>query len=185
MVQSSRGITMVELLIAMFIFTVGIVGVLSAIPTGVRTADQVIFQDSAIHLAQSKFAEFRRDRVDPGVDLIDGSPYLPINGTYVVGSGLQEPTNGNAGNWRDFAGKNGEPFHYFDRIESYEWKVTTAPVGMGAGVNPPAPANYFQPVVIGAGGKSDMDIYHVIVTVRRKGRAEEFSFAQYIHYYGK
>src|SRR6185503_16065029 len=101
--RANRGVTMMEVLIALFIFMVGIVGVLAAIPTGVNSAEWVIFQDAGIHLAHSKFTEFRRDRADPFVDLVDGSSYMPgtIGGANTPG--VQENKNGNPGNWRDFA----------------------------------------------------------------------------------
>ena len=48
--RRARGMTLMEVLIALFIFMVGIVGVLAALPTGVNAATWVIFQDAAIHL---------------------------------------------------------------------------------------------------------------------------------------
>jgi prepilin-type N-terminal cleavage/methylation domain-containing protein len=172
---SQSGMTLMEVLIALFILSVGLIGVLSAVPIGVRSAQTVIFQDASIHLAQSKLAEFRRDRVDPAIDLVNGSAYL---------ASIQEPENGNAGNWRDFAARVDEPYHYFDGIERYEWRVTIAPVNAGLGSNPPAPANYKQPVALAA-GVSEIGVYNVSVSIRMKGRPEEVPFSQYMIAAGK
>src|SRR5471030_2484590 len=91
--RGAPGLTLLEVMIAMFIFLVGIVGVLAAMPTAVSSATAVIFQDCAIHLSHSKFAEFRRDRADPAVDLQPSSGgYLP-NGSGPYTPGKQEPYN--------------------------------------------------------------------------------------------
>jgi hypothetical protein len=163
--------TLIEVLIAMFIFMVGIVGVLAAIPTGITSAQHVILQDAAIHLAHSKFAEFRRDRVDPGVDLLEGSSYM---------SSHQEPQNGSTGDWHGFACAAGKTYQYFDDIERYEWRidqdVLARTVGAGSGMSDPAPpANYFFPTNGGNG-----NVRNVVISVRLKGTSKEFQFSQYM-----
>src|SRR5262249_45172953 len=141
--RSGRGLTLVETLIAMFIFLIGIVGVLAAMPTGVNSAIWVIFQDAAIHLAHSKFAEFRRDRVDPAVDLVaSGSGYLPNSAGPGV-PGAQEGFNNEGDPWRDFAHSPGDTYQYFDDIWKYEWKIEVSDVDAGSGTSPVAPAGSY------------------------------------------
>src|SRR5690348_5952040 len=120
--RRSAGMTLLEVMIAMFIFLVGVLGVLASVPTGINAAATVILQDAAIHLAHSKFAEFRRDRIDPNVDLdaSSGSGYLPASG-YTPGK--QEPINATGAPWRDFAHDPGQPYEFFDDIQKYEWSV--------------------------------------------------------------
>src|SRR5579884_3781254 len=141
----TRGLTLVELLIAMFLFLVGIIGVLAAFPTGVDSALFVVLQDASIHLAHSKFAEFRRDRIDPAVDLVPDGPngYLPTGGTYTAGK--QEPCNESGAPWRDFASGPGQPYEYFDDITKYEWRVETSPVAASATASPAPPAGFYFP----------------------------------------
>jgi type II secretory pathway pseudopilin PulG len=169
--RQKKGMTLLEVLIAMFIFMVGIVGVLAAIPTGVTSAQWVILQDASIHLAHSKFAEFRRDRVDPGSDLVDGSTYLSNN---------HEPLNGAVPNWRDFNYAKGKTYQYFDDIERYEWRidqdVLAQAVGAGAGTNPAAPGGYNAPTLGGGNG----NVRSGVITVRNKGTSREFQFTQFM-----
>ncbi|HYF51043.1 MAG TPA: prepilin-type N-terminal cleavage/methylation domain-containing protein [Planctomycetota bacterium] len=167
----SRGMTLMEVLIAVFIFMIGIVGVLAAVPTGVGSAEWVIFQDAAIHLSRSKFAEFRRDRVDPGVDLVDGSPYM---------TNWQEPPNGSPDGFRNFASAPGKAYQYFDDITRYEWRVDQALLneGVGAGVgSPAAPAGYNAPI---HGGGSNINVRRVLLTIRQRGTSRELTFTQYM-----
>ena len=177
----ARGMTLLEVLIALFIFMVGIVGVLAALPAGINSASYVISQDTAIHLAHSKLSEFRRDGVDPAVDLIDGSAYLPAGGAYTLGAGIQEPLNGNPGNYRDFAHKAGEPYEHFDDIQRYEWKVEINPVYASAAGNPAPPPDYMVP---SHSAGTPLPLTRVVVTVHTKGTAREFSFTQYMYSYG-
>jgi hypothetical protein len=176
-----------EVIIAMFIFLVGIVGVLAAMPTGINSAEWVIFQDCAIHLSRSKFAEFRRDRIDPDPnngDLKPGSTYLPGSGTYVPG--CQEPYNTNDGNpWRDFASAPGQPYQYYPDITLYEWKVDVLSVDVGAGSVPTAPPNYFFPVNTGTQTATPINLWLVSVTIRMKGTSREMRFSQYMMAYGQ
>jgi prepilin-type N-terminal cleavage/methylation domain-containing protein len=172
MTSSSRsyGMTLIEVMLALFIFLVGIVGVLSAIPTGVTSAEHVILQDAAIHLAHSKFAQFRRDRIDPLTDLNSASTYM---------MNKQEPLN-SSGEFRDFT--LGFDAENFDEIQRYEWKVETAPVnGKDAGIAT-APL-HLTPVE--KGGTPMMQLAFVQVTVRQKGSKREFSFSQYLFSYGQ
>jgi hypothetical protein len=162
-----RGVTVVEVLIALFIFMVGIVGVLAALPTGITSAQWVIFQDAAIHLAHSKFAEFRRDRIDPAV-LIDGSAYMNAHGPL------------NASGWYDFKSSGPtDTYTDFDDIERYEWRVTTSDVKLSSGGTPPPPAGYFGPGT--AGGNLNCKV--VTIYVRCKGTSREFRFTQYMTAY--
>lgn len=183
-----RGVTLLEVMIALFIFMVGIVGVLAAVPTGVNSAEWVIFQDAALHLAHSKFSEFRRDRVDPFTDLADGSAYMPnaIGGANTPG--IQENKNGNAGGWRDFAHGLGEPYQYFDDIERYEWRLELQEVGAGdyastqpAGIAAPT-GSHLAPV---SGGGAGIRLQRVTVIVHMKGLSRELRFTQYLTPYGR
>lgn len=172
-VKSQSGMTLLEVMIAIFILLVGIMGVLAAIPVGVTSAGWVIFQDAAIHLSHSKFSEFRRDRVSPDADLVDGSAYLPNSGAFVPGR--QEPKNGSAGGWRDFAHGIGQPYQYFDDIERYEWKVESEDV-FAQDVSSPVYGNYFVPAHSGV----KINLKKITVVVHLKGTSREFRFAQYI-----
>jgi type II secretory pathway pseudopilin PulG len=168
MALRARGFTLLEVMIALFIFMVGIVGVLAAIPTGVNSAATVVFQDAAIALAQSKFAEFRRDRVNPSVDLKNGSAYMGAR---------HEPLN-STGVWRDFASGNNAAYQYFDDIERYEWRVDIAPAMFAIYSATPAP--YLSPVI---GGPADSELQEVTVTVHLRGTTKEFEFTQLIASY--
>jgi prepilin-type N-terminal cleavage/methylation domain-containing protein len=191
----ARGMTLMEVLIAMFIFLVGIVGVLSAIPAGVATAENVILMDCSIHLAHSKFSEFRRDRVNPAVDLLDSSGYMTTKQvpTATKPDGTAHPDTTEAdvatrGMWRDFAYRNAtDTYAYFDEIQRYDWRVDQAILtgqipGKGQannGVNTPCPAGFYHPV---AGGQ-DIGLRSVQITVRLKGSARMFQFTQYMFAY--
>lgn len=182
-----RGVTLMEVLIALFIFMVGIVGVLAAVPTGVNSAEWVIFQDAAIHLAHSKFSEFRRDRADPFVDLADGSAYMPntVGGTNTLGA--QENKNGNPANWRDFGHAPGEAYYYFDDIERYEWKLELEEV-QAAGYASVQPAGVTAPngphLAPSVGGGANVGVQRVTVIVRMKGTSRELRFTQFMTPYG-
>jgi len=182
-----RGLTLLEVIIAMFIFLIGIVGVLAAMPTGINSATWVIFQDSAIHLAHSKFAEFRRDRVDPAVDLKPSAGgYLPTNTPYVAGK--QEPFNTDGDPWRDFAHSSvtGDPYQYFEDIDRYEWSVdATQAVDNGKGVagDVPVPANFYFPA--NTGTTSLIQLYRVDINIRMKGTTRQMRFTQYMYSYGQ
>jgi prepilin-type N-terminal cleavage/methylation domain-containing protein len=171
--RSHRGMTMIELLIALFIFLVGIVGLMAAMPTGVSTAGRVIFQDAAIHLSRSKFAEFRRDRIDARYDLVDGSLYMdPVSPPR-----RQEPQNGNPGGWRDFAHAPGDTYENFDEIERYQWRIdqpSLVSVGtdVGAGNVPKV------------SGGTDVGLTRVILVIALKGTTREYRFDQYMYAYG-
>jgi hypothetical protein len=147
---------------------VGIVGVLAALPTGITSAQWVIFQDAAIHLAHSKFAEFRRDRADP-VQLVNGSAYMTAR---------HEPLN--ASGWHDFACTNPtDTYEHFDDIERYEWTVETGDVKASGAGTPAPPAGYFGPGNAG----NDVNCKRVTLAVRCKGTNKEFRFTQYFTAY--
>jgi type II secretory pathway pseudopilin PulG len=171
--SAASGMTLVELLIAMFVFLVGIVGLLAAMPTGINTAEKVIFQDAAIHLSRSKFAEIRRDRINPRTDLIDGTPYMDP----VTPPRHHEPLNGNAGNWRDFAHGPGDTYENFDEIERYQWRIdpnVLDPVGTDT------LANYVPKVK----GGVDVGLTRVVIVIGLKGTKIEYRFTQYMYTYG-
>jgi len=162
-----RGLTLMEVLIAMFVFLVGIIGALAVLPVGISNATRVIFQDAAIHLSSSKFAEFRRDNVNPLADLADGSGYMGLR---------QEPPNGNTGGWRDFAHVPGDTYEFFDDIERYEWRVDQdllKPVGQGQDeLGNVAPVE--------GGGGAALDLARVTIVIHLKGVKREHRFTQYI-----
>jgi prepilin-type N-terminal cleavage/methylation domain-containing protein len=182
--RAPRGLTLLEIMIAMFIFLVGIVGVLAAMPTGINSATWIVFQDAAIHLAHSKFAEFRRDRVDPATALNPSAGgYLPSgSGSYTPGN--QEPINSSGAPWRDFASAPGQTYQYFDDITRYEWRVDTADVDNGAGGTPAAPPNYFFPKTAPGGGGGSLNLKLVSITIRMKNTTREMRFSQYMYSYG-
>ena len=181
--RGARGLTLMEVLIALFIFMVGIVGVVAAIPTGVTSAEWVIFQDAAIHLAHSKFAEFRRDRVNPATDLVIASAYMDTN------HGTVNTTPGAL--WRDFYDpaltySNKDAFKYFDDINRYEWTVELADVfqqdfGAAAQAGATAPAGTYKAPST-AGGNS-IGLKRVAVVVHMKGTSRNFRFTQYMYPY--
>ena len=170
-----RGMTLLEVLIAMFIFLIGVLGALAAIPSGVSAARLVVFQDAAIHLAQSKFAEFRRDRIDPAVDLSGG--YINGAGQLASGraAGIQETPNGNAGGYRDFAHGSGDTYEYFDDIDLYEWTVD--PVAL----HPITVDPNFAPIDKGSG--TPIGLTQVTVVIHLKNTTREFRFTQYMTAY--
>ncbi len=157
---------MVEVLIAMFVFLIGIVGVMAAMPVGIDSAALVIFQDASIHLSASKFAELRRDQIDPATDLLDGSAYMTAR---------QEPLNGNTGNYRDFAHAAGDAYENFGDIERYEWKVDTTQlktIGVGTDdLGRPAP-------VENAG--TALPVTRVTLDLHLKGSKRHFRYTQYM-----
>jgi prepilin-type N-terminal cleavage/methylation domain-containing protein len=172
-IPASRGMTLIEVLIALFIFLVGIVGLLAAMPTGVNTAEKVIFQDAAIHLSRSKFAEIRRDRIDPRVDLLDGSNYMdpPSPPRH------HEPVNGSLQKWRDFAHGPGDTYENFDEIERYQWRID--PVALN-NVGTDVGNNYVPKV----NGGTDVGLTRVVIIIGLKGTKIEYRFTQYICAYG-
>src|SRR5262249_17745001 len=158
---------------AMFIMLVGILGVLAALPTGVTSAEWVIFQDAAIQLSQSKFSEFRRDRVSPLNDLAEGSAYM---------AACQEPVNGSpAGPWHHFAHASGQAYEYFDDIERYEWRVDQDALAKPLGNSAPIaglPAPYLAP--LHQAGTAPIGLGHVTVIVKVKNLKRELRFTQYL-----
>ena len=172
--RRDAGMTMMELLIALFIFLVGVVGLVAAMPTGVSSATKVVFQDAAVHLSRSKYAEFRRDRVNPRVDLLDGAPYM--DGTPPIRR--QEPKNGNPGGWRDFAHGPGDTYEHFDDIDRYQWRLDQAAlqmVGLDTGANNVPKVN----------GGTDQGLTRVTLIINLKGTKNEHRFTQYMYSYEK
>jgi prepilin-type N-terminal cleavage/methylation domain-containing protein len=171
----ARGLTLIEVMIAMFIFLVGVLGVLAALPSGVNAAHYIMFQDAAIHLSRSKFAELRRDRVDPRVDLVDGSPYMDAGSSPPR---RQEIKNGNPGGWRDFAHGAGDTYENFDDIEHYQWCVDQdelKAVSVDSGNN--------NSPVVAAG--PELNVTRVTLVIGMKGSKKEMRFTQYMYSYGK
>ncbi|HYF51219.1 MAG TPA: prepilin-type N-terminal cleavage/methylation domain-containing protein [Planctomycetota bacterium] len=168
MTQSRAGLTLIEVLLAILILLVGLVGCLAALPTGIVSADSVVFQDVSNHLAHSKLAVFRRDCIDPGVDLATGSAYL---------SAQHEPAA--AGEWRNFSKDfDGDNFH---DIVRYQWCVEVQSVGnqdAALATNP----GYQRP----AHGTANLKrLYVVRVFIRAQGTSHETSYAQYMYSYEK
>jgi hypothetical protein len=173
--------TLLEVMIAMFIFTVGILGCLAALPTGITAASIVILQDAAIHLSHSKFAEFRRDRINPAVELDpnSGSGYLPAGGGYTPGK--QEPINATGAPWRDFAHDPSQPYEFFDDIQKYEWSVETSRVNAMKTGNPNPAATFYCPEQIGNPSPDRaLQLTRVTITVRLKGHRQQLQFTQYM-----
>jgi prepilin-type N-terminal cleavage/methylation domain-containing protein len=161
--NGAHGFTLLEVILAMFIVLVGFIGVLGALPVGIDSAESVILQDSAINLIHSKFAEFRRDRLNPGTDLLEGSGYM---------TSKQEPLNGESGgNWHDFASKAGDPYENFEDITRFAWKVDVAALNNDA--NTPSITS----------GAAVPGMFKVTVTVHTKGSKKEFRFTQYMFSY--
>lgn len=176
--------TLIEVIIAMFILLVGVIGVMMAVPTGVSTASWVIFHDAAMHLSASKFSEFRRDRVNPLMDLVDGSTYMN-GGALASGrpSGSQEVPNGNIGGWRDFAhASSDDTYYYFDDIERYEWKVDQSAL---LSVGPAAPTAANAGVVYGpqVPSATELNVRQVTVAIHLKGTIKELRFTEYMFSY--
>jgi type II secretory pathway pseudopilin PulG len=156
-----RGMTLIEVLIAMFILFVGVLGVLAALPTGVEAASWITLQDAAINLSSSKFAEFRRDRVNPD----QMSAYL----TSAFGSADAE-------GYRSFPHGPGDPFEFYADIERYEWKVETTRMGLSPRkTSSDGNRYYYAPV---AGG--DLELWGVLVVIRQKGAQRSFRFTQHM-----
>ena len=163
--SSTRGMTLLEVLIAMFIFLIGIVGVLAVVPSGLNAATLVIFQDAALHLSASKFAEFRRDEINAGVDLKDGSSYLSTS---------HEPLN-STGEFRDFASGPGDRYEHFDDIQRYEWKVDQdllQPVNLGED-------DLKRPAPVDSGG-TPLLLTRVTLVIHLKGTSRYMRFTQYM-----
>lgn len=166
---------MMELLIALFIFLIGVVGLVAAMPTGVNSAAKVVFQDAAVHLSRSKFAEFRRDRVDPRVDLKDNAPYMDGASSPPR---RQELKNGNPGGWRDFAHGVGDTYEHFDDIERYQWRIDQATLQL---VGLDEAANYVPKI----NGGTDQGLTRVTIVINQKGTKNEYRFTQYMYSYEK
>jgi type II secretory pathway pseudopilin PulG len=159
--EMRRGMTLIEVLIAMFILFVGVLGVLAALPTGVEAASWVTLQDAAINLSSSKFAEFRRDRVDPG----QMDSYLTSTFGAADGEG-----------YRSFPHEPGDPFEFYADIERYEWKVQTTRMGLSPRKTSSDGMRYYYQPVTG----SDLDLWGVLVIIRQKGTQRSFRFTQYM-----
>ncbi len=154
--RRARGLTLLEVLIALFILLFGILGVLAALPTGVNSAEWVILQDAAMNLSASKFTEFRRDRIDP--------------------SSLSAYTT-----FQKFKHASGEPYENYDDIDAYEWKVENnlgRLCGIAAsGSASPAPPNGYKAPVAGA---SNSGLTQVTIVVRHVNTSRSFRFTQYM-----
>ncbi|MCW8129026.1 MAG: prepilin-type N-terminal cleavage/methylation domain-containing protein [Planctomycetota bacterium] len=177
-----RGLTLIEILIALFVLLIGVMGILAAMPTGIDSAQKVVFLDASVHLSRSKFAEFRRDRIDPRVDLLDGSGYMDAALAPPRG---QEQKNGNAGGWRDFAHGAGETYEYFDDIERYQWLVDQGElrsVGLDSNATPAAPNTSPYVPVVNAG--ADVGLTRVTIVINLKGTKKEQRYTQYMYSYG-
>lgn len=182
MQTARRGLTLIEILIALFVLLIGVMGILAAMPTGIDSAQKVIFLDASVHLSRSKFAELRRDRVNPRVDLADGSGYMDAATVPPRG---QEPKNGNAGGWRDFAHAAGDAYEYFDDIERYQWLVDQdelRSVGLDGNAVPTLPNNAPYVPVVNAG--TDIGLTRVTIVINLKGTKKEQRFTQYLYSYG-
>jgi prepilin-type N-terminal cleavage/methylation domain-containing protein len=151
--RSSRGLTLLEVIIVVFIFLVGVMGVLAALPTGVQSAETVILQDAAIHLAHSKFSEFRRDAPD----------YAAFAG--YLSTYHESP---DASGWRSFASGAGDTYEHFDDITHYQWKAECTPVFK----DPKAQPNHK--------GGQPLGLFKVTITVRLQSTVKEFQFSQYM-----
>lgn len=174
-VAAGRGMTLLEVLIAMFIFMVGIVGVMAAIPSGITSAEWVIFQDASLHLVHSKFSEFRRDRIDPPIDL---------TGPYLTSKHGKAKANG----WREFLYENpadanafdNDTYKYFDDVQRYEWTVEVSSVSAGVAGTPAPPPNMLAPT---SGAGTPIGLTKVVIRIRMKGTTREFRFTQYMFKY--
>jgi len=156
--RRTRGLTMMEVLFAIFVMLIGLVGVLAALPTGISSAQWVIFQDASINLSASKFSEIRRDRINPSA----------IDGSY-------EPLNGSSGGWHDFAHGPGDTYENFDDIAQYEWKVDeTRSTGIGSAAG--GPNGYMAP----AKGAAQAGLMQVTLAIHRKGTSRSFRFTQFM-----
>jgi Tfp pilus assembly protein PilV len=160
----TRGLTLLEVMIAVFVLMMGVLGVLAAVPSGIHSGITVVFQDCAIHLAHSKLAEFRRDRINPRTDLLEGSAYLAAR---------HEPLNA-SGTFRDFAHGEGETYEHFDDIQRYEWKVDES-VLQNAAVSADVDA---ATALINTPALS-----RVRVIVRMKGSNREHQYSHYFYCY--
>ena len=149
----SRGLTLLEVIIVVFIFLVGVMGVLAAMPTGIQSAESVILQDAAIHLAHSKFSEFRRDAPD----------YAAFAG-YLGANHESADANG----WRNFASGAGDTYEYFDDVQRYQWKAECSPVFKSPTAQP------------SHSGGQPIGLYKVTITVRLAATVKEFQFSQYM-----
>ncbi len=156
------GFTLVEIMIALFLMLIGVVGVLAAMPTGVGEANWVVFQDAAINLAHSKFAEFRRDRMDPSQP--GWQSYLDLQ-SIAGADGFRPflPPNANASN----------PYYFFDDIVKYSYRVISSqqvdvPQNVGG-----VPVNVPYAV-----GNPTITCYIVTIIVRMSGGTRTFQFKQ-------
>ena len=194
------GLTLMEVLVAMFIVSIGVIGVMASLPVGIDTAQQIIVQDNSINLAMSKFAEFRRDRIDPasaGLGTYHAQMLIQYNARH-GGAGDKYRTDicqGRVGclnyyGWHDFEKLEGDPFIHFPDIEEYEWRLlrdghrAVEPQRIdGAGG---AGDDYYAPDLgasVDTGGVSTIGLYLVTIQVRKKKTSKVFFFKTFLTKY--
>jgi type IV pilus assembly protein PilV len=92
--SSSRGFTLVELMIALLVFGIGIVALAQSLPNGVRVRDRARRMSVATNLAQQQ-VERLRALPENHADLAAGShadPLNPIRGAYRRRWSIQDDT---------------------------------------------------------------------------------------------
>ena len=200
--EGEAGLTLIEVLVAIFIVSIGVIGVMATIPVGVDTAQQIIIQDNAVTLCQSKFAEFRRDRINPGEAAL-GSYHNACRIRYdaVHGGGAYQAhaCQDRAGcnnfyRWHDFPHQQGDDYENFADIGEYEWRVVEGGHRVvdqekvaGPGQENGDPDDYWVPKlgakVADVGDTSPIKLYLVTVQIRKKRTAKTFRFQTYMTWY--
>jgi len=174
---------------------------MATVPVGVDTAQNVIVQDNAVTLTQSKFAEFCRDWINPGENGLT-SYHLFCKDRYnavhvVLGDGAtfenescQTACPGNFYAWHNFPHKPKDDYEHFADIDEYEWRVVeahhravyqTAVTDSGGNAN-----GYYVPKLggtVSSGDTSPIGLYLVTLHVRKRGTSKGFMYQTYMTSY--
>ena len=191
-----EGLTLVEVLVALFILSVGVIGVLATIPVGVDTAQTIIVQDNAVTLSQSKLGEFRRDRIVPGEPGLAGyHAFMKANYDLRKGNGSYAtnicwPSCDNTYyKWHKFECGEEDAYTNFADIEEYEWRIVgskhvaiekVAIEGSGG------PGDiYYVPRLTAtlANFNSSIGLYRINIEVRKIKTTKVFDFDTYMTSY--
>lgn len=133
---NERGFTLVEVLLAAFVMTIGLVGLLSVVPVGTFATSDGYRLSTATFLANQKLEEVRNMpwRSAPandclGVSVGDAAPTVPAGGTCTLTTSPQTVVNaGGALPW--FANENS-----ITGFQGYTRNVRISNCGAGAGCN--------------------------------------------------
>jgi len=191
------GLTLIEVLVAMFILSIGVIGVLAALPVGIDTAQEIIIQDNSLAISQSKWGEFRRDRINPGelglasYHAACAAAYNARHGGGAYGSNVcRSGCGGSFYSWHSFESDTGDAFENFADIVEYEWRLRADKHQAVENFQVVGPAGgtdvYYVPTLgarVDAGGVSSIGLYRMVLDIRKKQTQKRFTYETFMTSY--